>query len=269
MSVFHSMQSVRTPWSDAVLSDLATLGSVATLAALAGTSALWMVWERRWHTLGYWLSALAFSQLLAFGMQVATHRAAPGSLASDAYVFPSNHVAAAVVVYEFLAFLVRRDSLTASTNGASSRCGYTVRIAWNIGFSPDNPRDCFSLALRSEYGHSASKDAYSNSCAITSRRASGLRESLHSMRTSFPVGETPSKSRNTLDVPKRSGSSRHSETNPSPCPNISGHRQQFRVCEKTFLKPALVMPIGARKCRSVRYGDRIAEVLAEARASAS
>ncbi|MDB5784601.1 bifunctional DedA family/phosphatase PAP2 family protein [Caballeronia mineralivorans] len=107
-SVFHFMQSMRTPWGDAVLSDLATLGSVATLAALAGTAALWMVWERRWHTLGYWLSALAFSQLLAFGMQVATHRAAPGSLASDAYVFPSNHVAAAVVVYGFLAFLVAR-----------------------------------------------------------------------------------------------------------------------------------------------------------------
>jgi membrane-associated phospholipid phosphatase len=107
-SVFHFMQSVRTPWSDAGLSDLATLGSVATLAALAGTAALWMVWERRWHILGYWLSALAFSQLLAFGMQVATHRAAPGSLASDAYVFPSNHVAAAVVVYGFLAFLVTR-----------------------------------------------------------------------------------------------------------------------------------------------------------------
>ncbi|MGP8432679.1 VTT domain-containing protein [Paraburkholderia fungorum] len=108
VSVYHFLQSVRSPWGDTVLSGLATPGSVTTLAALVATAALWMVWERRWRTLGYWLTAVVFSQLLIFTLQLAIHRAPPDSLASGAYVFPSNHVAAVVVVYGFLAFLLAR-----------------------------------------------------------------------------------------------------------------------------------------------------------------
>lgn len=108
VSVYHFLQSVRSPWGDTVLSGLATPGSVATLAALVATAALWMVWERRWRTLGYWLAAVVFSQLLIFTLQFAIHRAPPDSLESSTYVFPSNHVAAVVVVYGFLAFLLAR-----------------------------------------------------------------------------------------------------------------------------------------------------------------
>ncbi|MFM0173630.1 VTT domain-containing protein [Paraburkholderia sediminicola] len=108
VSVYHFLQSVRSPWGDAVMLGLATPGSVATLAALVATAALWMVWERRWRTLGYWLAAVVFSQLLIFTLQFAIHRAPPDALASGTYVFPSNHVAAVVVVYGFLAFLLTR-----------------------------------------------------------------------------------------------------------------------------------------------------------------
>ncbi|BCG03013.1 membrane protein (plasmid) [Paraburkholderia sp. PGU19] len=108
VSVYHFLQSVRTSWGDAVLAGLATLGSSVTLAALVATVVLWMVWERRWRTLGYWLAAVVFSQLLIFAIRFAMHRAPPGSLESNAYVFPSNHVAAAVVVYGFLAYLLVR-----------------------------------------------------------------------------------------------------------------------------------------------------------------
>ncbi|CAB3732066.1 bifunctional DedA family/phosphatase PAP2 family protein [Paraburkholderia rhynchosiae] len=107
-SVYRFMQSVRTPWGDAVLAGLATLGSSATLAALIVTVALWMLWERRWRTVGYWLAAVVFSQMLIFALQFAMHRAAPNESMTDAYVFPSNHVAATVIVYGFLAFLLAR-----------------------------------------------------------------------------------------------------------------------------------------------------------------
>ena len=43
VSVYHFMQSIRTPWGDIVLPDCATLGSVTTLVAFALTAALWMV----------------------------------------------------------------------------------------------------------------------------------------------------------------------------------------------------------------------------------
>ncbi|MGF6754669.1 VTT domain-containing protein [Paraburkholderia sp. GAS42] len=108
VSVYQFLQSVRTPWGDAVLSALAILGSTATLAALVVVSVLWIVLERRWHTLGYWLIAVVFSQLLIFAIQLAMHRGPPGLPASVAYVFPGNHVAVAVIVYGFLAFLLAR-----------------------------------------------------------------------------------------------------------------------------------------------------------------
>ncbi|RKE39593.1 membrane protein DedA with SNARE-associated domain [Paraburkholderia sp. BL23I1N1] len=108
LSVYHFLQSVRTPWSDTVLAGLATLGSVFTLTALVMTVVVWMLFERRWRTIGYWLAAVVFSQLLIFALQFAMHRAPPNELLSDAYVFPSNHVAATVIVYGFMAFLLAR-----------------------------------------------------------------------------------------------------------------------------------------------------------------
>lgn len=107
-SVYRFMQSVRTPWGDSVLAALATLGSSATLAALIVTVTLWMLLERRWRTVGYWLAAVVFSQMLIFALQFAMQRAAPNALMTNTYAFPSNHVAATVIVYGFLAFLLAR-----------------------------------------------------------------------------------------------------------------------------------------------------------------
>ncbi|MGQ7932429.1 VTT domain-containing protein [Paraburkholderia sp. D1E] len=108
VSVYHFLQSMRTSWGDIILLGLATLGSIATLGALAVTVALWMIWERRWRTLAYWLGAVAFSQLLIFAIHLAIRRTPPGSPQSDVHVFPSTHVAAAVIIYGFLAFLLTR-----------------------------------------------------------------------------------------------------------------------------------------------------------------
>ncbi|MGF6572970.1 membrane protein DedA, SNARE-associated domain [Paraburkholderia fungorum] len=108
LSVYHFLQSVRTPWGDTVLASLATLGSGITLTALIVTVVVWMMLERRWRTIGYWLAAVVFSQLLILGLQLAMHRAPPNELMTAHYVFPSNHVAATVIVYGFLAFLLGR-----------------------------------------------------------------------------------------------------------------------------------------------------------------
>ncbi|MGF6468218.1 VTT domain-containing protein [Paraburkholderia youngii] len=108
LSVYHFLQSVRTPWGDTVLAALGTLGSGITLLALIVTVALWMVWERRWRTITYWLAAVVFSQLLILGLQLAMRREPPNELMTGHFVFPSNHVAATVIVYGFLAFLLAR-----------------------------------------------------------------------------------------------------------------------------------------------------------------
>jgi membrane protein DedA with SNARE-associated domain/membrane-associated phospholipid phosphatase len=108
MSTYRFLQSYRSPWGDHVLSALSTLGSLPTLGALAAMVVVWMALERRWRTVAYWLAAVAFSQLLIAAIQITTLRPLPGAFATDIRAFPSNHVAASVVIYGFLAFLLAR-----------------------------------------------------------------------------------------------------------------------------------------------------------------
>ncbi|CAB3664560.1 hypothetical protein LMG24238_01764 [Paraburkholderia sediminicola] len=130
LSVYHFLQSVRTPWSDTVLAGVATLGSVFTLTAVVVTVVVWMLIERRWRAIGYWLAAVVFSQLLIFALQFAMHRAPPNQMLSDAYVFPSNHVAATVIVYGFLAFLlVRRVGMLEGLLVATASMVVVIMIA--------------------------------------------------------------------------------------------------------------------------------------------
>ncbi|MEX3933240.1 VTT domain-containing protein [Paraburkholderia phymatum] len=108
MSVYRFLQSSRAPWIDDALARASTLGSIPTLMALVITSVILMAYEKRWRTLIYWLTAVLFSQLLIFAIQVIVHHAPPAATQPDIYAFPSNHVAASVTVYGFLAFVVAR-----------------------------------------------------------------------------------------------------------------------------------------------------------------
>ncbi|GAB2902060.1 bifunctional DedA family/phosphatase PAP2 family protein [Paraburkholderia jirisanensis] len=108
-SVYRFMESIRSPWIADALSCIAALASVPTLIALSATGVLWMTYERRWRTVAYWLIAVAFSQLLILAIQSIVQRVPPWSASGGDFAFPSNHVAASVIVYGFLGFiLVRR-----------------------------------------------------------------------------------------------------------------------------------------------------------------
>jgi membrane-associated phospholipid phosphatase len=107
-SVYRFLQSIHSPWADSLIADLATLGSVPTLAVVVAIVIVWMTYERRWLSVAYWLAAVAFSQLLIFAIQLTVRRASPGFPGDDVYAFPSNHVAASAIVYGFLAFLLAR-----------------------------------------------------------------------------------------------------------------------------------------------------------------
>jgi membrane protein DedA with SNARE-associated domain/membrane-associated phospholipid phosphatase len=108
VSVYRFLQSFRSSWGEAVLAVFATLGSVTTLSVLTVMVTVWMTVEHRWRTVAYWLTAVAFSQLLILAIQITTQRSVPGAVASDLRAFPSNHVAASVVIYGFLSFILER-----------------------------------------------------------------------------------------------------------------------------------------------------------------
>jgi membrane protein DedA with SNARE-associated domain len=106
-SVYRFLQFFRSTWADAVLSVLATLGSILTLSALAVVVAVWMAFERRWRAVAYWLGAVLSSQSLILAMQMTTAHPSSGALVSGR-AFPYDHIAATVVIYGFLAFLIER-----------------------------------------------------------------------------------------------------------------------------------------------------------------
>ncbi|BCF91370.1 MULTISPECIES: VTT domain-containing protein [Paraburkholderia] len=108
MSFYRFLQSAQAPWIGEALARASTLGSVPTLAALVIASTIMIAFEKRWRMLIYWLIAVIFSQVLIFAIQVIVPHAPPAAAPSDLYAFPSNHVAASVTVYGFLAFVVAR-----------------------------------------------------------------------------------------------------------------------------------------------------------------
>ncbi|HXZ07449.1 MAG TPA: LssY C-terminal domain-containing protein, partial [Paraburkholderia sp.] len=130
MSVYRFFQSYHSSWADALAAVLSTLGSVPTLTALAVLVVVWMSFEHRWHTVLYWLVALLFSQLLVLSIQVAREGPEPAALGATIHNFPSDHVAATVVIYGFLAFLmVRRVGALAGVLIATATISIVAAIA--------------------------------------------------------------------------------------------------------------------------------------------
>ncbi|SAK65881.1 DedA family protein [Caballeronia catudaia] len=108
VSVYRLLQSFRSTWTDSILDAAATLGSTQTLLALGAVVIVWMSFERRWRTVAYWLVAIAFSQLLVAAIRFTAHEPLLVSFAPTQHEFPSSHVAATVVIYGFLAFILLR-----------------------------------------------------------------------------------------------------------------------------------------------------------------
>jgi membrane protein DedA with SNARE-associated domain len=107
-SVYRFLRSFHASLYDRAIFLLSTLGSALTLSMLALAVAIWMTFERRWRTVVSWLIAVAFSQVLILAIQIAALGLTTASVTSSVHAFPSNHVAGAVVIYGFLAFLLAR-----------------------------------------------------------------------------------------------------------------------------------------------------------------
>ncbi|RDK04967.1 bifunctional DedA family/phosphatase PAP2 family protein [Cupriavidus lacunae] len=108
-SVYHFLQGLRTPWGNAVMVAVATVGSVTTLIAVVLAVTGWLCWQRRWRAVGYWLATTCFSQLLIVAIGIAIRQRPPAGAGSSAVAFPSEHVTSSAVVFGFLAFLLARQ----------------------------------------------------------------------------------------------------------------------------------------------------------------
>lgn len=113
-SVYAMLQALRTAWGDSVMVAITELGSAPVVISVTAAVSLWLAVKRFWHTLGYWLAAAGFAQLLVWTLKFTLGRARPTEIYSgiERFSFPSGHAAMNIVVYGFLAFLLARSKPT-------------------------------------------------------------------------------------------------------------------------------------------------------------
>ena len=107
-SIYDWLQATRTGWVDDIMVTITALGSAYVTIAVIVAVALWLAIVRRWQTLGYWIAAVVFAELLVWALKIGLERARPETryASVDPYSFPSGHAAMSIVVYGFLAFLL-------------------------------------------------------------------------------------------------------------------------------------------------------------------
>ncbi|WP_196232596.1 phosphatase PAP2 family protein [Variovorax paradoxus] len=108
--VYAMLQMLRTAWGDSLMVAVTELGSAPAVISIITAVSLWLAAKRCWRTLGYWLAAVGFAQLLVWTLKFTLGRARPTEIYSgiDPFSFPSGHAAMNIVVYGFLAFLLAR-----------------------------------------------------------------------------------------------------------------------------------------------------------------
>lgn len=108
-SVHAALQALRTSWADNAMVFVTEVGGAAGLVPVLVAVSVLLVIKRYWRTLGYWLAAAAFAEALVWTLKDTLGRARPSVYSGlQQFSFPSGHVALAIVVYGFLAFLVGR-----------------------------------------------------------------------------------------------------------------------------------------------------------------
>jgi undecaprenyl-diphosphatase len=132
-ALYASLRGLRTKWSDDLMVTITELASAPVMIALIASMALWFAIRRRFRTLGYWIAAVAFANVMVVALKYALGRARPETAHGlDEYSFPSGHAAMSMVVYGFLAFLLgQRKSAAHQTAFALGAFG----IAALVGFS--------------------------------------------------------------------------------------------------------------------------------------
>ncbi|MBC7707032.1 MAG: HAD-IC family P-type ATPase [Rhodoferax sp.] len=107
-TVYHAIQSLRTPVVDRFMVGLTELGDVQVVIPVILIALGWFIAHRLWRTAIYWLAAVGVAEALVKVIKLTLHRHRPGALYAGIvqFSFPSGHATLSVVVYGFLAFLL-------------------------------------------------------------------------------------------------------------------------------------------------------------------
>jgi undecaprenyl-diphosphatase len=109
--VYTLLQTLRSPWGDAILVLITELGDSSVIAIVTVGVLAWLAARRSWRGAAYWLGAVAFGQIVSIGIKLLLERPRPVTGLYEGvsrYSFPSGHAAMSVVTYGFLAVLIAR-----------------------------------------------------------------------------------------------------------------------------------------------------------------
>ncbi len=109
-TVYTVLQGLRTEWWDSVMITATGLGGAAGIIPVIIAVSVFFALMRYWRTLGYWLAAAGFAEILVWVLKYSLGRARPNNIYTgiEQYSFPSGHAALSIVVYGFMAFLLAR-----------------------------------------------------------------------------------------------------------------------------------------------------------------
>jgi len=109
-ALLQATQSLRTPWADQLMIHLTRLADAPVMATLALGLLAFLLWQRQWHTAGYWLAAVGFGFLASLILKYSLQLPRPdiGLSGLGPYGFPSGHTLRATVIFGFLSVVIAR-----------------------------------------------------------------------------------------------------------------------------------------------------------------
>ncbi|MBI2800743.1 MAG: phosphatase PAP2 family protein [Gammaproteobacteria bacterium] len=109
-TVYSVLQGLRTAWVDNVMVAITEMGGVAGTLPVVVVVSSWLSFKRYWRTLGYWLAAAGFAEILVSVLKYLLRRTRPNNIYTgiEQFSFPSGHTTLSIVVYGFMAFLLAR-----------------------------------------------------------------------------------------------------------------------------------------------------------------
>ncbi len=110
LTLYRTLQSLRTPLTDDIMTTLTLLGGNLFLAIVTLVTAVWLAQKRYWSALRHWLGAIALVTVLVYGLKLILAVPRPELIqhSLSSFAFPSAHAAMSTVVYGLLAVILNR-----------------------------------------------------------------------------------------------------------------------------------------------------------------
>lgn len=113
-SVYYLLQGLRTPAGDAFMIAVTELGDSWVMVPVVLAVLLWLMKQRAWHAIAYWLGAVGVAGGLTVAIKAGLRLPRPAPLyeGASAFTFPSADVIMSIVVFGFLGILIARGTVS-------------------------------------------------------------------------------------------------------------------------------------------------------------